>query len=173
MGEQPQVVLLGDSVLMDSLANNLDERNYLDIVRINSASVEVPQLTETLEPDLIIYEFSSKFTPVMHALLTKRENTLMMVIDLYCSQVILLNCQLHPTQGVKAAQWGKHSERLTYYVIYGFYCLICTLSNEGPGWPRAAAKVHLYLEADPKAGNPSANLMAQRRFVTAATAVLG
>ena len=97
MGEQPQVVLLGDSVLMDSLANNLDERNYLDIVRINSASVEIPQLTETLEPDLIIYEFSSKFTPVMHALLTKRENTLMMVIDLYCSQVILLNCQLHPT----------------------------------------------------------------------------
>jgi len=98
MGDQPQVVLLGDSVLMDSLANNLFDQQALDIIHINSSSIEIPELTQSIQPDLIIYEFSTKFTRLMHELINKQANTQLLVIDLFCSQVIMLNCQLHPTK---------------------------------------------------------------------------
>ena len=97
MREKPQVVLLGDSVLMDSLSNNLCERQFFEIVRINSSSRDLPELTQSLKPDLIIYEYSMKFSQLMHALLCEKPNTLLMIIDLYCSQVIVLNCQMRPT----------------------------------------------------------------------------
>ena len=97
MGDQPQVVLLGDSVLMDSLANNLYDQQLLDIIRINSSSLKISQLAKSLEPDLIIYEYSTKFTQLMHELVNKQADTQLLVIDLFCSQVIVLNCQLRPT----------------------------------------------------------------------------
>ena len=101
MGDQPQVVLMGDSVLMDSLANNLFDQQALDIVRINSSSLDIPDLTKSIQPDLIIYEYSTKFTRLMHELISKKANTQLLVIDLFCSQVIMLSCQLHPTKSMQ------------------------------------------------------------------------
>ncbi len=101
MGKQPQVVLLGDSVLMDSVANSLIDRQFLDVVRITKETSEFNQLTDSLLPDLIVYEYDTKITDLVHSLLSKQIDSLLLVIDPYFSQVIVLDCHLRPAQSMQ------------------------------------------------------------------------
>jgi len=101
MGDQPQIALLGDSVLMDSVAKSLIDRQFSGVVRINPESSDLNQPDNSIKPDLIIYEYDAKFTNLIHSFLTKQPDTLLLAIDLYCNQVLVFDCQLHPAQSMQ------------------------------------------------------------------------
>ena len=100
MEDQPQVVLLGDSVLMDSVAKSLIERQFSGVVRINTDSYNLNQPEISINPDLIVYEHNTKFTNLIPSFLSKQPDTLLLAIDLYHSQVLVFDCQLRPTQSL-------------------------------------------------------------------------
>ena len=101
MSNQPQVVLLGDSVLMDSVASSLVDRQFPGVIRIINNFGEIGELVNSLKPDLIIYEHQAESDNPVHALLSQQPAALLLAIDLSCSQVIVLDCQLRPTKSMQ------------------------------------------------------------------------
>ena len=101
MGSQPQVVLLGDSVLMDSVASSLADRQFPNLVRISGDHRELGELVSSLKPDLIIYEHQAGSKNPVDELLSQQPAALLLAIDLNCSQVIVLDCQLHQTRSMQ------------------------------------------------------------------------
>jgi hypothetical protein len=101
MGSQPQVVLLGDSVLMDSVASSLIDRQFPNVIRVSGTDRESGELVHSLKPDLIIYEHQAEAENPIQALLSMQPAALLLAIDLNCSQVIVLDCQLHPTRSMQ------------------------------------------------------------------------
>lgn len=101
MSDLPQVMLLGNSVLMDSVANSLVDMPIVDVIRINTASIELLNLTNTQLPDLIIYDYDTKFTDLLHSFLSRHPGIPLLAIDLFCSQVLVIDSELHPTQSMQ------------------------------------------------------------------------
>ena len=101
MENQPQVVLLGDSVLMDGVADGLAERNFSNVIRINTIAGNVRELILSLEPDLVVYEHSIPKTNPILSVLSEQPGTMLLAIDLNTSRVIVLNSQPHPTRSMQ------------------------------------------------------------------------
>lgn len=101
MEDQPQVVLLGDSVLMDSIAMSLIEMQFSGLIRINTESRDFKQPEFFLKPDLIVYEYDTNFSNLIHSFLSEQPNTLLLAIDLHYNQVLVFDCQLRPTQSIQ------------------------------------------------------------------------
>ena len=101
MEDQPQVVLLGDSVLMDSVAKSLIDRQFSGVVRVFTDLRNINQPEISLKPNLIIYEYDAKFTHHIHSFLSNHPDTLLLAIDLHCNQVLVFDCRLRPTHSMQ------------------------------------------------------------------------
>ena len=101
MANLPQVMLLGNSVLMDSVANHLAEMRFINVVRLNAESYEFDQLILTPQPVMIVYEYDPRYAHLMHSLLSKQPGPMLVGIDLSTSQVIVLDSQLRPTKSME------------------------------------------------------------------------
>ena len=101
MANLPQVMLLGNSVLMDSVANSLIDMEFLNVVRINTESSQLQHLPHAIEPDLIVYDYDTKFTNLLHSFLSQHPGIPLLAIDLFCSQVLVIDSKLHPTQSMQ------------------------------------------------------------------------
>ena len=98
---QPQVVLLGESVFMDSVAESLMERKSSHVVRISSNIQNARELVNSLNPDLIVYELNAQNTDPIFAIIREQADTLHLAIDLSCKQIILLDCQRKPAESMQ------------------------------------------------------------------------
>jgi len=96
MENQPQVVLLGDSVLMDSVAKSLIDRQFSGVLRVFRELRNFNQPEISFKPSLIVYEYDAKFINHVHSFLSKQPDTLLLAIDLYYNQVLMFDCQLRP-----------------------------------------------------------------------------
>ena len=101
MVDQPHVLLLGDSVIMDGVAESLLKRKFSNVTRINSNSQEAREIVISLTPDLIVYELNAKNTDPIFTIIREQPDTLHLAIDLNCNQVILLDCQRKPTASMQ------------------------------------------------------------------------
>ena len=101
MDQRPLVVLLGDSVLMDSVAACLAVRQVMVILRIDGSDTAIAHCLRTLEPALIILELDNPESPSIPSFLREQSNTLLLGLDLDCSRVIVLNSQQHATRTMK------------------------------------------------------------------------
>jgi len=101
MENQHQVVLLGDSVLMDGVADSLAERNFNNIIRINTIAGNVRELILSLEPDLVVFEHSLPKTNPILSILSERPGTLLLALDLNTSRVIVLNSHHRQTRSMQ------------------------------------------------------------------------
>ena len=101
MEHQPQVVLLGESVFMDSVAESLLERKCSNVVRIFSNTQKAKELVNSLNPDLIVYELNVQNTDPVFAVIKEQADTLHLAIDLSCKQIILLDCQRKPAESMQ------------------------------------------------------------------------
>ena len=101
MEYQPQVVLLGESVFMDSVAESLMERKSSHVVRISSNIQKARELVNSLNPDLIVYELNSQNTDPIFSIIREQADTLHLAIDLNCKQIILLDCQRKPAESMQ------------------------------------------------------------------------
>ena len=93
MKGKPQVLLLGDSVFMDSVAESLFERKSSYVFRICSKAREARRFINLLNPDLIIYELNAQNTDPVFAIIKEQADTLHLAIDLDYNQIILFDCQ--------------------------------------------------------------------------------
>ena len=101
MRYQPQVVLLGESVFMDSVAESLMERQSSHVVRISSNIQKARELVNSLNPDLIVYELNAQNTDPIFSVIREQADTLHLAIDLSCKQIILLDCQRKPAESMQ------------------------------------------------------------------------
>ena len=97
MVKQSHILLLGDSVFMDSIAENLLAKKSYNVVRINSNTQEIKTFLKTINPDLIIYELHEENADLIFTIISEQENTFHLAIDLNAKQTILLHCRRQPT----------------------------------------------------------------------------
>jgi hypothetical protein len=88
MGKGLRVVLLGDSVLMDSVADCLAVRRVPGVLRMARTCID--DQFEALEPDLILSELERPYSDQVLALLQRRPGLAMIGLDLNCSRAIVL-----------------------------------------------------------------------------------
>jgi len=88
MGREPRIALLGDSVLMDSVANCLAERRMPGVLRIALASIS--EQLELLKPDLILFELGQPGSDKVISLFEQRRDMTVIGLDLDSSQVFIL-----------------------------------------------------------------------------------
>ena len=93
MKYQPQVLLLGESVFMDSVAESLIERKSSNVIRISSTIQKARELVNSLTPDLIVSELNSQNTDPIFTIIREQADTLHLAIDLNYKQIILLDCR--------------------------------------------------------------------------------
>ena len=98
---KPQVLLLGDSVFMDSVAESLLERKCANVVRICSKTQQARDLVNFLNPDLIVYELNVQNTDPVFAVIKEQADTLHLAIDLDYNQIILFDCQRKPADSMQ------------------------------------------------------------------------
>ena len=101
MKKRPLVVLLGDSLLMDGVAVGLGAREVLGVVRMDTTAAENGESLKSLNPDLIVFELDTPWSPAILSLLREQPGTQLLGLDLTCSQVIVLNSHQHPTRNMK------------------------------------------------------------------------
>jgi hypothetical protein len=88
MERGPRIVLLGDSVLMDSVAECLAARRVPGVLRV--AYTSIGEQFEFLKPDLILFELGQPCSDRVIALLQWRPGLAMIGLDLKSSRVIVL-----------------------------------------------------------------------------------
>ena len=91
METRPVVLLVGDSVLMESVALCLRVKHMLDVVWLDPESVDITQCVKIVQPALIIFELDAPQTQSILSLLRDRPGTLLLGLDLACSRVIVMN----------------------------------------------------------------------------------
>lgn len=92
MAQKPNVLLFGESVLMDSIAESLGERECSQVIRINSQAPKVRETVNSLNPDLIVYELDPQNTEAIFTIIREQADSIHLAIDLICKQVIVLDC---------------------------------------------------------------------------------
>lgn len=101
MEYKPHVLLLGSSALMDSVAENLSKRIFSKVMHISSNSQVARELVNSLNPDLIVYELNAKNTGPILTIICEQTEAMHLVIDLRCSEVLLLNSQRKPMESMQ------------------------------------------------------------------------
>jgi len=97
MSRRPLVVLLGDSVLIDSVSVSLGEKEVPGVIHLNVPSSEVHKQLGDLKPDLVVFELDSSYTSPVYTFLKEHPGILLVGLDLTCSRAIVLNSQQFDT----------------------------------------------------------------------------
>jgi hypothetical protein len=101
MDERPLVALLGDSLLMDGVEAGLANKRALGIVRLDTSIADIGERLKSLNPELIVFELDTPRSTAVLSLLREQPGTLLLGLDLACSQVIVLNSNRYPTRTMK------------------------------------------------------------------------
>jgi len=88
MERGPCIVLLGDSVLMDSLADYLADRSLSGVHRTTSTNFD--DQIDILKPNLILLEMGRPYSDQVISLLQQRPGMAIIGLDLDSSQAIVL-----------------------------------------------------------------------------------
>ena len=97
MRNQPHVLLLGDSVFIDSVAKSLLKGDSSNVIRISSNTLELREFVNSFKPDLIVYELNGNNTNPLFTIISEQPDSFHLAIDLNTNQIALLHCQRKPT----------------------------------------------------------------------------
>ena len=101
MDKRPLVVLLGDSLLLDSVAVSLGAGRQLGVIRLGTSVTDIEERLKSLKPELIIFELDTPRSPAILSSLREQSETVLLGLDPTCSQVIVLNSNQHVTRTMK------------------------------------------------------------------------
>lgn len=101
MEHQISVVVLGDSLLMDSVAGNLRDELSLSVIRVDASCINNRERLKSIQPDLIVFEWDAPRPCSILALLREQPGVLLLGIDTNCSQVVQIIGGLHDVQNMK------------------------------------------------------------------------
>jgi hypothetical protein len=94
--ENCQLVLLGDSLLMDAIEANLARRDSLQLLRVRTIGPSPVQHLDGLSPDLIIFDFDAIHFEYLLPLLRNRPGLPLLGLDINCNKIIALSSQQYP-----------------------------------------------------------------------------
>jgi hypothetical protein len=97
MKERRMVVLLGDSLLMDTVEASLEDNQSLGIARIDTAVTDAGTCLKSLAPDLIIFDFDAPHLQCVICYLRDHPGVPLLGLDVTCNKVIVLSSQQRTT----------------------------------------------------------------------------
>ena len=95
MADQPLVVVLGDSLLMEGVAVSLANCPQMPLIRLDCNASDIWQQIDALDPDVIVLELKIPHSPFILTLLKERPGILLLGLDQDCNRVIVLNSRIH------------------------------------------------------------------------------
>jgi hypothetical protein len=101
MEEQARVIVLGDSLLMDSVAINLQGELALNVMRVSTSCIDDRECLKSLEAEMFIFELDAPQPGAVLSLLKELTDALFLAIDTNYSQVIELSSARHPIENMK------------------------------------------------------------------------
>lgn len=97
MAERPLVVVLGESLLMESIAWSLVDCPHFSVIRFDLHIIDIGEQVKALEPEVVVLELDMLQSSPILSLLKRKPGLLLIAIDLDCSQVIVLHSSQHCT----------------------------------------------------------------------------
>jgi len=101
MEEKVQVIVLGDSLLMDSVMTNLQDELALSVTRVDVSCMEDRECLHSLDADMFLFELDAPQPGTIISLLKELTDALFLAIDTNCSQVLELSSTRHPIKNMK------------------------------------------------------------------------
>ena len=95
--KKPRVILLGTSVLMESVANSLSQRDNLEVIHTEQPPSEPSPSVPESKPDMIIFELDPTQPYPMLSMVGDHSDVLFLGLDLTSCKVVVLNTRLHLT----------------------------------------------------------------------------
>lgn len=95
MNRERLIVLCGNSLLMDTVEANLDERKDVGIMRVDATTYPLDQQLASLAPDMIIFDWD---LPNLHFILPfmrNRPDIPIIGVEITCNRVAVLTCHQH------------------------------------------------------------------------------
>ncbi len=90
--------IIGNTVLMDGVANCLEERQVKNLVRWDTLNTELDANLQTSQPGLIIFELDTPGSYMLLDLLKEQPGIQLLGIDRNSNQVIVLNSSRRKTR---------------------------------------------------------------------------
>lgn len=90
MKPRPVAFVIGNSLLMDSLAANLVNNLGVSVVHLGASREIVEGWMKAFEPRLIVFELDTPSASTLFPLLREQAEALLFAVDLNSSQVIVL-----------------------------------------------------------------------------------
>lgn len=101
MEEQVRVIVLGDSLLMDSVVTNLQDELALNVRRVDISHMNNEECLKSLDAEMLIFELDAPQPGTILSLLKELTDALFLAIDTNCSQVIEFSSARHPIENMK------------------------------------------------------------------------
>lgn len=96
MAKQALVVVLGESLLLNSVEVHLRSGLALPVIRVDSSGGEVNKSVRSLQPELVVFELDTPRPCAILSMLREQSGTVFLGIDTNDSQVVVLNSSRHP-----------------------------------------------------------------------------
>ena len=91
MDGKPLAYIVGNSLLMDGIAESLTQAGLTQIVYTDPSIPDLAESVRRLRPHLIVFELNSPNSQPILALLHQLPGTLLIGLDLTCSRAIVIN----------------------------------------------------------------------------------
>jgi hypothetical protein len=101
MEEKVQVIVLGDSLLMDSVMINLQDELALNVTRVDASCINDKECLKSLDAEIFIFELDTPQPGAIVSLLKELTDALFLAIDTNCSQVVELGSARHSIENMK------------------------------------------------------------------------
>lgn len=96
MRNQSLVLLLGESILMDGIAESLTQNNHFLIRREVSIGLDMCVYIKLLKPDMIVFEWGMSSIDSILSGLSELTNIVLLGLDLDSGRVVVLNSKQFP-----------------------------------------------------------------------------
>lgn len=101
MEEKVQVIVLGDSLLMESVMINLQDELTLNVTRVDTSCIDDKECLKSLDAEMFLFELDAPQLDAIIFLVKELTDALFLAIDTNCSQVVELSCTRHPIKNMK------------------------------------------------------------------------
>ena len=93
MGNRRTVVLIGDSLFMDTVEASLKDQQGMDVMRIQGYVGDVKACVESVNPDLVIFDWGTYYSRFVMLMLKDRPGIPFIGLDVSSRKVIVMSSQ--------------------------------------------------------------------------------
>ena len=101
MAREPHVLLLGNSIFMDSLVGSLQVQNKTKVTQIETDIVDVKDIVNSINPDVIVYELGAQIARPDFAISIDHTKILQLAIDINGCQAFWVHYKRQPTKSMQ------------------------------------------------------------------------